>query len=154
MNMDHAEPPLIFKAPLIDPEKEVMVVSIESRTHYVQHLYPYSKETQADKFYTYADYNELRSLPLPSSGRKSMFRSDGIVPESQRLERFFLWPTGVFSPGAMRQWGRHAITLVGKRHFDDPFYMEEMFEATVPNKTKLSTPQSAPKEEIEELPLK
>jgi hypothetical protein len=48
-----------------------------------------------------------------------MFNLYGIAPGSERLERFILWPTGVLSPGAMRQWGRHAVAFVGKRHFDD-----------------------------------
>jgi hypothetical protein len=27
----------------------------------------------------------------------------------------------------MRQSGRHAVAFVGKRHFDDPDYMDRMF---------------------------
>jgi hypothetical protein len=27
----------------------------------------------------------------------------------------------------MRQWGRHAVAFVGRRHFDDPLYMDRMF---------------------------
>jgi hypothetical protein len=56
-----------------------------------------------------------------------MFDQDSIAPGSKRLERFILWPTGVLSPGAMRQWGRHAVAFAGKRHFDDPFFMDRMF---------------------------
>jgi hypothetical protein len=56
-----------------------------------------------------------------------MFRENSLVPGSERLERFLLWPTGVLSPGAMRQWGRHAVAFVGKRHFDDPRLMERIF---------------------------
>jgi hypothetical protein len=37
---------------------------------------------------------------------------------------------GVYSPGAMRQWGRHAVAFVGERDFDDPFYMDNMFKHT------------------------
>ncbi|HAY38040.1 MAG TPA: hypothetical protein DCY53_01095 [Desulfobacteraceae bacterium] len=59
-----------------------------------------------------------------------MFKQDSIVPESERLERFILWTTGVFSPGAMRQWGRHAVAFVGRRNFDDPFFMGRMFKGT------------------------
>jgi hypothetical protein len=43
------------------------------------------------------------------------------------MERFILWPTGVVSPGAMRQWGRHAVAFVGERHFDDPDFMDRIF---------------------------
>ena len=44
------------------------------------------------------------------------------------LERFFFWPTGVRSAGAMRQWGRHATAFVGRRHFDDADLLERRFE--------------------------
>jgi hypothetical protein len=27
----------------------------------------------------------------------------------------------------MRQSGRHAVAFVGKRHFDDPFFMDKMY---------------------------
>lgn len=126
--IEYAEPPLIFKAPPIDSNSEAMVVALESRTHYVQHLYARPRGMRPEKRYVYLNYNELRSLPLPKSGRRGMFGQDGIVHGSQRLERFLLWPSGVFSPGAMRQWGRHAVALVGKRHFDDPFYIEKIFK--------------------------
>lgn len=50
-----------------------------------------------------------------------------LVPQSYRKERWILWPTGVLSPGAMRQWGRHAVAFVGERHFDDPYLVERIF---------------------------
>jgi hypothetical protein len=27
----------------------------------------------------------------------------------------------------MRQWGHHATAFVGRRHFDDPFLLQEAF---------------------------
>jgi hypothetical protein len=127
--IDYAEPPLILEAPDINPTKNVMTVAMESRTHFVQHLYPSRRESQAVRtFYSFADYNRLRSLPYKRDRRKSMFDQSSIVPESDRLERFILWITGVYSPGAMRQWGRHAVAFVGERDFDDPFYMDNMFK--------------------------
>jgi len=129
--VDYAEPPLILKAPDINPSKNYLTVSMESRTHFVQHLYPSPHESQAEKtVYSLADYNQLISLPYSRDHRKSMFKQDSIVPESERLERFILWTTGVFSPGAMRQWGRHAVAFVGRRNFDDPFFMGRMFKGT------------------------
>ncbi|ROR34629.1 hypothetical protein [Inmirania thermothiophila] len=77
--------------------------------------------------YRLAPYAELRSLPLPEGGRRSLFRPDGIVPGTDRGERWLLWPMGIPHPGAMRQWGHHAIAFVGRRHFDDPFLLEEAF---------------------------
>ena len=126
--IDYAEPPLILKAPGVNPSKDFMAVAMESRTHYVQHLYPLSRALQpAMASYPLVDYGQLRSLPYARDDRKSMFNRYGIAPGSERLERFILWPTGVPSPGAMRQWGRHAVAFAGKRHFDDPFFMDNMF---------------------------
>lgn len=72
------------------------------------------------------DYGR-RSLALPDGGRRSLFNSQGLVETTERLERFILWPSGIRSPGAMRQWGNHATVFVGRRHFDDPFLFEEAF---------------------------
>ncbi len=126
--IDYAEPPLILDAPDLDPSIDLVTVAMESRTHYVQHLYRLSRELQpAAAVYALADYGQLRSLPYTRENRRSMFAQDGIAPGSERLERFILWPTGVLSPGGMRQWGRHAVAFVGRRHFDDPFFMDAMF---------------------------
>jgi len=77
--------------------------------------------------YSLDEYGQLRSLHHLKDDRRSMFGQDSIAPGSRRLERLILWPTGVYSPGAMRQWGRHAVAFVGRRHFDDPFFMDKMF---------------------------
>jgi hypothetical protein len=129
--IDYAEPPLILEAPEVNPAKDFMTVSMESRTHYVQHLYPTSRKLQTSTaVYSLRDYGQLRSLPFSTDDHKSMFSQSSIIPGSARSERFILWPTGVLSPGAMRQWGRHAVAFVGKRHFDDPFFMDRMFVET------------------------
>ncbi|MBR9984640.1 MAG: hypothetical protein KFF68_01905 [Desulfosarcina sp.] len=128
--MDYREAPLILKAPAMQPASEMMVVGMAYRTHYVRTLYPVSRDVEGDAdAYTLADYGELKILPQVNGEPKSMFDRYGLVPGSQRLERFILWPTGVLSPGAMRQWGRHAVAFVGERHFDDPFYLDKMFVA-------------------------
>jgi hypothetical protein len=126
--IDYAEPPLILEAPAMNPSKDLMAVAMESRTHYVQHLYPMSRELKsAMSVYSLVEYDRLRSLSYLKNDRRSMFGQDSIAPGSKRLERFILWPTGVLSPGAMRQWGRHAVAFAGKRHFDDPFFMDRVF---------------------------
>ena len=130
----YEEPPLILKAPEVDPSNEYMTVSMESRTHYIVHLYASAREARPETIvYPLVDYGNLRSLPLPGSGRASIFGQDSIMYGSERLERLALWPMGVLSPGAMRQWGRHAVALIGKRQFDDPFYMDKMFVKTDAN---------------------
>jgi len=126
--IDYAEQPLILKAPEMAHSTHFMTLGMESKTHFVQHLYTSTRQSRPETVvYGLADYGELRSLPDTKGGRRSMFRPDGLAPGSERLERFILWPTGVVSPGAMRQWGRHAVTFVGERHFDDPFFMNSMF---------------------------
>jgi hypothetical protein len=74
------------------------------------------------------DYDALRSLPLTDGRRRSMFGTDGLVHESQRLERFVFWPFGIPSAGAMRTRGHHATAFVGRRHFDDAFAIERYFK--------------------------
>jgi hypothetical protein len=123
----YKEPPLILNSPESGDPSKAMVVAVESRTHYVAHLYTISSAAAHQVPYTLIDYGALLSLPLPGGGHKSMFNPYGIAAGSERLERFILWPTGVPSPGAMRQWGRHAVAFVGRRHFDDPFTMDHLF---------------------------
>jgi len=71
--------------------------------------------------------DKLRRLSRPAGGARSMYRPDGIVDGTDRLERFLLWPMGIASPGAMRQWGTHATAFIGRRHFDDPRLIDDAF---------------------------
>jgi hypothetical protein len=109
-------------------EKARLVVSMESKTHYVRHLYPNNTAATVETVaYARSDYDDLRSLPGPAGSRRSLFDENSLVPQSYRKERWILWPTGVLSPGAMRQWGRHAVAFVGERRFDDPSLVERIF---------------------------
>ncbi len=72
------------------------------------------------------EYDILRSLPT-ADGYHSLFGRYGLIAGTERPERFLLWPMGIRSPGAMRQWGRHATAFVGRRHFDDAFLIESLF---------------------------
>ena len=76
--------------------------------------------------YSQRPLDQLRRLAHPR-GSRSLYDSDGLVPGSERLERWLLWPSGVRSPGAMRQWGRHATAFVGRAHFDDPDLLARYF---------------------------
>ncbi|MDO3720873.1 hypothetical protein QVZ43_04005 [Marinobacter sp. chi1] len=66
----------------------------------------------------------LRGL---SNAGGRLYGDDGLIAGTERLERFLLWPTGVPSAGGMRQWGRHAVSFVGRRHFDDPHLLDRYF---------------------------
>jgi hypothetical protein len=76
---------------------------------------------------TLLPYRQLRSLPLQSGNTKNLFDQEGMLPESKRSERWFLWPFGVKSPGAMRQVGHHATAFIGERHFDDVAIFDSLF---------------------------
>ena len=104
---------------------EVPVLHVANRTHYVQRI----GFTPLASGLTYAwdDYARLRSLPLTDGGHRSLFGEHGIVDVSARPERMLLWPMGIRSPGAMRQWGRHPTAFVGRRHFDDPYLIDRLF---------------------------
>jgi hypothetical protein len=113
--------------PRMDAETRV-TVHLEAATHYVQRVVPGFDAAAGAMQYRLAEEDGLRSLPLPGGGRRSFYRPDGIVPGTERGERWLFWPMGVPEPGAMRQWGRHATAFVGRRHFDEARLMERYFE--------------------------
>ena len=104
-----------------------ITVRLAARTHYVV-------DVRADSGvgggppYRIVDDDVLRVLPAADGGTRSAFGPDGIVPGTERAERFFFWPMGIDNAGAMRQWGRHATAFVGRRHFDDADLIERRFE--------------------------
>ncbi len=121
-------PAILNTAPLPGPSQRVLL-RLATATH---HLVATSVAAPGvshyeRRAYKFAPDHYLRSLRLPRGGRRSLFRDDGIVAGTERLERFVLWPTGVLSPGAMRQWGHHATAFADRRHFDDPRLFETIF---------------------------
>jgi len=112
-------------------EGERPVVRIATRTHYVERV-TLRSGSAGGTGYALRDYDALRSLPRPEGGRASAFGPDGLVAGTERAERFLFWPMGIASPGAMRQWGRHATAFVGRRHFDDADLLEKRFELELP----------------------
>lgn len=121
---DLLEPPAILEGPDLRRGRRI-VLHLASGSHYLTGITQRRQGAPGPDSHAYrlADARILRSLPLPDGGRRSMFGPDGIVAGSERLEAALLWPTGVNSPGAMRQWGTHAIALTGRRHFDDPIML-------------------------------
>ncbi len=114
------------RAPVLGPD-ERLAVYLAHGTHYVQGLSGAGDIGAGARVYAFDDYDTLRSLPVPGGGRRSLFAADALVPGTARAERWLLWPTGIASPGAMRQWGRHATAFVGRRHFDDPYLIARYF---------------------------
>jgi len=106
---------------------ERLALRLAPGTHYLQRVVRRPGPASSAEEYVFAEEEMLRSLPLPASGQRSLYRPDGIVPGTERGERYFFWPMGVPEPGAMRQAGRHATAFVGRRHFDDPGLLERYF---------------------------
>ena len=104
---------------------ERVVMQLAARTHYVVGI---ARDDGAPGSpYAQMDAHLLRTLPTPSGTTKSAFGRDGLVPGTERAERFLFWPMGIASAGAMRQWGHHATAFVGRRHFDDADLIERRF---------------------------
>jgi hypothetical protein len=98
---------------------------VQSATHYLTGIALAPDEGQMR--YEFEDDDDLRSLPTPGGGRRSIYRPDGLVAGSERPERWLFWPMGVPSAGTMRQWGHNATAFLGRRHFDDADLIERRF---------------------------
>jgi hypothetical protein len=110
--------------PVLEAGQRV-AVRMASKNHYVVSVRP--AEGAAGETYAFAEDDELRSLPLPGSGTRSLFGPDALVASSVRRERMLFWPMGIASAGTMRQWGRQPTAFVGRRHFDDADLFEKRF---------------------------
>jgi hypothetical protein len=125
----YVEEPLL---PQQAPQGERMVLRIGSARHYVERVYASNESTELTPLQP-DSYDTLRALPATDgSGSHSLFGRHGLVAGSKRPERMLLWPTGIRSPGAMRQWGRLATAFVGRRHFDDPHLIDTLFLQVAP----------------------
>lgn len=130
-------PSAYFESPLLPQsalEQQPQVLRIAHHTHLIQRVYHDSANREssavpANQSMVWKDYDVLRSLPS-DEGNHNLFGKYGLVAGTERSERFLLWPMGIRSPGAMRQWGRHATAFNGRRHFDDAFLIESLFERT------------------------
>ena len=107
------------------PENSRLKVSVQTRTHYLRDVSPGDSTDGTE--YRFAEYDELRTLPLPGGGSRSIFGPDGLIAGTERGERFLFWPMGIASAGAMRQSGTQATAFVGRRHFDDADILEKRF---------------------------
>ncbi len=113
-------------APVLGPSQR-MVLHIGSGNHYLRGISAAKMDALNSTRYELASMDLLRSLPSPTGGTRSLYDQQGIVAGTDRSERFLLWPMGILSPGAMRQWGTHATAFVGRRHFDDPYLIDKAF---------------------------
>ncbi len=122
---DRGQEPLLIPQRLTDNPRARSIVRLAAGNHYIQRVY--ADTGGKNTTYELARYRALRALPGGPGHHRSLFDAEGLVPSSARGERWFLWPSGVKSPGAMRQWGHHAVAFLGTRHFDDPDLMARHF---------------------------
>ncbi len=106
-------------------------VRLASRTHALEGIDVATSVPPTAAGYTLVDDDALRTLPHPRGGTRSLYDPRGLVPGTERGERWLFWPMGVLEPGAMRQWGRHATAFVGRRHFDEADLLERRFARDV-----------------------
>ncbi|MGF1871270.1 hypothetical protein [Photobacterium indicum] len=105
---------------------DTLKISLSSGEHMIKDVHWADKDVFARRL-TPLNYQTLRSLPTPNGQNKSLFDQNGMLLISERLERFYLWPFGVASPGTTRQIGQHAVTFIGERHFDDANIFDTLF---------------------------
>lgn len=113
-------------------EQAPLVLHIASGTHYINNVYELSSAPLLTIPYSMQHADKLRSLPQYGQQHRSLYDEEGLVPGSERLERFLFWPMGIPSAGAMRQAGHHATAFVGRRHFDDAHLFEPFLQLEMP----------------------
>ena len=121
------EPALFPQAAV--PQAGRLAIRVQSATHYVRRVVEATTaEAEENHRYLLLPYTALLTLDAGNGRTRSLFGEDGLVEGTERGERFWLWVTGVPDAGAMRQWGRHATSFVGRSHFDDPKFLNGLFE--------------------------
>jgi hypothetical protein len=112
-------PPFVPQNLPVLKKEDRLGLRVNSGWHQVQHLLGVREPTDPVP-YELVPYRVLESLPQGDGRQRSIFDSEGIIPGTERIERFFLFPMGVPHVGSMRQRGHHAIDFIGRAHFDDP----------------------------------
>jgi hypothetical protein len=101
------------------PSGERFGIRVNSGWHQVERILP-ARETAGSIAYELVPYEELESLPREEGREESLFDSQGIAKGTERIEPFIFFPMGIPSVGSMRQRGHHAVSFIGRLHFDDP----------------------------------
>jgi hypothetical protein len=117
-----------------------VVLRIESGTHHLRRVLVEPSATVGARTYAIAPEDRLRHLARSDGTWRSLYGEDGLVAGTERGERLLLWPLGIESAGAMRQWGHHATAFIGKRHFDEAFLLERHFVRAAAGGTAVAAP--------------
>lgn len=98
---------------------ERLVIGVSAGRHWVEAVATAESALDGNQIMRWRDFRELLSLPSGHALPRSVFGATGLIAGTARRAGWLLWPSGIESPGAMRQPGTHAIALTGRRHFDD-----------------------------------
>ena len=122
-----ADPELSFIAPDLAPAA-TPVLHFEAGTHRLRRVVSSERlrPSQTMNFELRA-YEELYTMPLPDGGSRSLFDPNGMIAGSEARGEAPGWSSGIPHPGALRQAGHHAVTHIGRRHFDDPDLLDVTF---------------------------
>jgi hypothetical protein len=108
------------------PSGSRLGIRLSSGWHQVQRLLAVQEGSDSTP-YELIPYDVIESLSREDGQRESLFDMQGIAKGSERMERYVLFSMGIPSIGSMRQRGHHAIELIGRAHFDDPYLFERNF---------------------------
>jgi hypothetical protein len=84
--------PQTLPAPMATHER--VVLRLAAGTHYLQQVVVEAAAAAAGVPLALRDDDELRSLPLPDGGTRSVFAADGLIAGSERLRTFLLLADG------------------------------------------------------------
>ena len=95
--------------------------------HQVQHVGPENSDAGQAISYRLVPYEVLESLSRGDGTRVSVFTPKGIMKGSKRIEPYIFFSMGIPKVGYMRQRGHHAIKMVGREHFTNPYLFDDNF---------------------------
>ena len=83
--------------------------------------------TAETRRYQLQRYEELYRLPLPDGRPRSLFDTAGFVPNTDSAAPAWMLASGIAEPGRLRHLAHLPIDYIGRRHFDDPRLLEQVF---------------------------
>jgi hypothetical protein len=108
------------------PPKNRFGIRVSSARHEVQRVLSLDPPPGSVP-YEIVPYEDLERLLNENGDLESLFDGEGIAKGTERIERFILFSMGIPWVGSMRQRGHHAIELIGRVHFDDPYLFDRSF---------------------------
>ncbi len=119
------EPLIPVWMPVGFPEKRIQL-QVSSGWHQTQRIEAENSPLE-NTGYELIPYESLESLPKENGRHESVFTDKGIMKNSWRIEPYFFFSMGVSNVGYMRQRNHHAVKLVGRDHFTNPYLFDKIF---------------------------